>query len=331
MPSRHSHSSHSSHHSSHHTSRHSHSSHSSRSTSRTSRSHSYNPMLPDRARYNQPNGYPNAAGYLSTTHICRRHTYVYYDHDWEYEGQSYQKGYYDENGEYYPNVAFKNSDNSYNIYLKCAYCGSQYTLKWTEGELPKCESCGAIMDVADVPRDEIYNGPDMVAGLGKNPASIKYVIWLMISIIFFIQLIASVWIRSISSYDKMDSYTNTTVNNTSIWGATVYLKEIEPGRYTICDSDDDWDKYMYWDSSEDSYYDYTTGSYAWYNTKVSPNLWQYWFDDISGDYESAGYGWMEFEGDTWYIETSYNSWDKVPESYDTSDLWHIDNEFDYNN
>lgn len=132
-------------------------------------------------------------------------------------------------------------------------------------------------------------------------------------------------------YEQTDSNTASaeTTNDWDIWGAVVYLKELGDGRYTISDALD-YDKYMCWDSSADSYYDYTTGSYAWYNTDVSPNLWQYWFDGISTDYESSGYGWMECEGGTWYMETADGEWTDVTELYDTSGLWHIDNEFDYN-
>ena len=44
--------------------------------------------------------------------------------------------------------------------------------------------------------------------------------------------------------------------------------------------------------------------------------------NVKGDY----YGWMECEGTIWYIEVS----DTECEEYvgDTSDLWHIQNEFE---
>lgn len=330
MPSRHSHSSHSSR-SSHHSSHHSHSSHSSRSSSRSHHSNSSRRSVPDRPRYNQPKGFSNFSGHRPTTHVCKKHTYDYYDCDWQYEGVLYHKGYYDENGEYYPSMAFKNADGSYNVYLKCDFCGSQSIMKWREGVIPKCESCGAQLNVLDIPHDEYINDSSALRSGVKGIASVLkwfFIIYFGIFALAFIIIMFNA-VSVIRNVDTSYEYDYSEESNVDIWGATIYLKEIEPGRYIICDSADEWDKYMYWDSSEDSYYDYTTGSYAWYNTEVSPNLWQYWFDGISTDYESAGYGWMEYEGGTWYIEVDYGSWIEVPDRYDVSDLWHIDNEFDY--
>ena len=70
-------------------------------------------------------------------------------------------------------------------------------------------------------------------------------------------------------------------------------------------------------------FDYDSNCYLWYNTDVSPNLWQYWYDDIAGD---EYYGWMECEGEDWYIEVSDTEWEKY--DGDTSQLWHIENSFD---
>lgn len=69
--------------------------------------------------------------------------------------------------------------------------------------------------------------------------------------------------------------------------------------------------------------DEESNCYLWYNTDVSPNLWQYWYDDIAGD---NYYGWMECEGADWYIEVSDTEWEKF--DGDTSGLWHIENPFD---
>ena len=85
---------------------------------------------------------------------------------------------------------------------------------------------------------------------------------------------------------------------------------------------DSYDKQIRWSPSDDSYYDSASGLYLWYNTDVSPNLWQYWYEPISGDY--GDYGWMEYEDGYWYIEVGEASWMEVPEEYDTSVLWHIE-------
>ena len=79
---------------------------------------------------------------------------------------------------------------------------------------------------------------------------------------------------------------------------------------------------MRWSSGDDSYYDSASGLYLWYNTDLSPNLWQYWYEPISGDY--GDYGWMEYENGVWYIEAEQAQWLPVPASYDTAPLWHID-------
>lgn len=334
MPSGHSHSSHSSS-SSSHSSSHSHSS-SSHSSSRSSgsyhsgRSHSsystYSSSMPQRSRSNQPQGFYTACGHRPSTHICRKHTYEYYDRDWEYEGKVYRCGYYDEEGNYYSDMAFKNNDGSITACVKCEYCGTQTVVKWKQGTNLKCSSCGAQLNVQNLSADEYVSGAP-----GQHTRSLVKTIWKVFTlqfVIYFVGMIAVALIFIIAPIGAKRK-AQKTQTDVDIWGATVYLKEVEQGRYAICSSSDEYDKYMYWDSSQDSYYDYTTGSYVWYNTDVSPNLWQYWYDGISTDYEAAGYGWMEYEGGIWYIEVADSDWEELPTQYDTSDLWHIDNEFDY--
>jgi hypothetical protein len=116
-----------------------------------------------------------------------------------------------------------------------------------------------------------------------------------------------------------------TVSDTDIFGQTICVK-CNGDEYSIVNSDDDFDKKLYWDYGYDSYYDKETDCYVWYNTDVSPNLWQYWYEGISSDY--GDYGWMEYENGKWYIETSNNNWEELDvQKYDTSRLWHFESSY----
>lgn len=106
-----------------------------------------------------------------------------------------------------------------------------------------------------------------------------------------------------------------------LFGSVISLEEVNPGSFRISE-DGTSDKTLTWNEDEQSYYDDSTGQWAWFNTEVEPNLWQYWYEPISGNYE--GYGWMEYEVGYWYIEVGEASWMEVPEEYDTSVLWHIE-------
>ena len=105
-----------------------------------------------------------------------------------------------------------------------------------------------------------------------------------------------------------------------LFGREIHLTERVPGVWRITDSGGS--KTLVWDDGEESYHDEASDLWLWYNTDVEPPLWQYWYEPISGDYGS--YGWMEYENETWYIETSQGRWIEVPEKYDTSSLWHIE-------
>jgi hypothetical protein len=79
-----------------------------------------------------------------------------------------------------------------------------------------------------------------------------------------------------------------------------------------------------WMPEDYAYYDPDTDCYFFYNDYVEPPIWQYWYDGISSDY--PGYGNMEFDTveDCWYIETREGYWEVLPETYDTSSLWHME-------
>ncbi len=90
----------------------------------------------------------------------RRHQYIYYPIAWvdSLSGQTYLPGYYDENGNHYGNVAFKEGDKYKNVICKCDYCDSQITMDMTEKQSQEleCPNCGAPMKVLST-LDEMEN------------------------------------------------------------------------------------------------------------------------------------------------------------------------------
>ena len=165
-----------------------------------------------------------------------------------------------------------------------------------------------------------------IGTVGIASASI-YVIAIIIFINVFFRVAFSSIVQSDYSSTQDDDVSALQVleteTNLEIYGDEIYLDEISHGIYRICTEQDEYEKHITWDYGAESYYDYESDCYLWYNTDVSPNLWQYWYDDIAGD---NYYGWMECEGDDWYIEVSDTEWERY--EGDTSWLWHIENSFD---
>lgn len=320
--------------------RHSSSSHSSSSQRRSS-------VSSQRVRYNQPTGVPAHIISKAICMNCRNHTYVYYSEPWvdNNKGITYQKGYYDETGKYYDadDIVFKNQDGSYTAHFVCEYCGSEADLAWKEGVYPTCSSCGAQMNkeltyVDDIIQVESYQSTQRAQETsGKTAGIIKKILIGYIVAIFAIVILGNIF-AAISLWHSFDAFDDVTgvsyvtdsdaeeyheVSNIDIYGTDIYLDEVGDNTYVICDETDDYEKHLTWDYGADSYYDYDSECYLWYNTDVSPNLWQYWYEEIAG---SDYYGWMECEGSSWYIEVSDTEWEEY--TGDTSKLWHIQNAFD---
>jgi len=289
-----------------------------------------------RARSNQPSRVPTHIRSKAVFMQCRNHDYIFYNEAWtdENTGVFYQKGYYDENGKYYDadSIAFKKPDGSYEAHYLCDFCGTELEANWKEGFYPTCKNCGAEMNKTPVYIDEIVH---IGADSGQRNASANLVKVLLLVVLFSMivpvvatVLIAFIMIKSTNideNYDRNYYETSQTVQveetetNLQIYGDEIYLDEVSPNTYRICTQQDDYEKYITWDYGAQSYYDYDSDCYLWYNTDVSPNLWQYWYEDIAG---SNYYGWMECEGDDWYIEVSDTQWEKY--QGDTSELWHIE-------
>lgn len=285
----------------------------------------------ERERVNQPDGYEPRKHYgvAPSTHYCLRHNYLYYPYAWtdEATGKSYEKGYYDEEGRYYEDVSFRSNGEYQNVLCKCEYCGTTTKLNWREGGALICSQCGGSMQIVsaldEYTQDPLYEKTrryaDYVdyADLGKlkKRAVIRRVL-LYCGILALAALVLFFVFRKKSGRDPAQ-----TVSNVEIFGRTVYLTRTEPGVYRIT-QDGTGDKKMTWDYGEDCYYERESDLYLWYNTDVTPNLWQYWYEPISGDY--GDYGWMEYEPTGWYIEADAGEWIAVPPRYDLSPLWHLE-------
>ena len=301
----------------------------------------------DRKRTNQPQGYLAGAHHNAApvTHFCRRHNYLYYPYSWtdEATGSEYEQGYYDEDGQYYKDVVFMEDGKYKNVVCQCEYCDSITKLDWTEGGALICPQCGGSMKILST-LDEYTQDPQYAearrqagyvdyadrngsAGRRTSAASAngrsvgtRIVAWAILALvllsgIFFVYRA----IRNHANANQGGSGQNLT--NPERFGKTLYLRRDISGGYVISNSSD-YEKKLVWDSTVESYYDDESGFWLWYNTDVKPALWQYWYEPISGHYGS--YGWMEYENETWYIETSQGRWIEVPEKYDTSPLWHIE-------
>ena len=314
------------------------------SSSRSTSSVSYG-----RVRRNQPTGIPSYLRQKSVLMRCKNHDYMYYNEAWtdEKTGVSYRKGYYDENGTYYDadSIVFKKPDGSYEAHYVCDYCGTELEANWKEGFYPTCQNCGAEMNKTPVYIDEIVNIGTGTVSYGDSGETVKnnsnrlltrllvnLSMPIVIMIVMFIMM-AKINGETSSEFERLIFTESTPVEeydpveetetNLEIYGTDIYLDEILPDIYRICDEEEDYEKHLTWDYGARSYYDYDSDCYLWYNTDVSPNLWQYWYDDIAGD---NYYGWMECEGEDWYIEVSDTDWELY--EGDTDGLWHIENSFD---
>ena len=239
-----------------------------------------------------------------------RHDYQYYPSGWRDEstGTQYEAGYYDENGQYYKNVAVKNGNN-YETLLECEYCGTQIKLKWQEGAIPSCPNCGAqLTNVADnaVVEDSLQ---DQIVSSGYRRSSgsgcVKPII-IALSCFFLLPTLMFACMRKLMVNER---------NN-----ATEYVQEEVSGDSIYIDV---LGRECYWDDEYECYYDEETDCYFVYADEVNPPEWQYWYEGISSDY--GDYGWMSYHYDErlWYIETSSGNWEVLPDRYDTSDLWHV--------
>ena len=278
--------------------------------------YNYNTYIQPRRRYNQPIGYYPSWTWLfwptrrPRTYYCRNHTYVFYPQSWtDNTGRTYESGYYDEEGRYYKDLALKNYDSLHEVICQCNDCGYVINRNLDEEDLTTCPKCSGNMEII-TNVDEFIQEEE-----NKNKSSFwKKVLIFFLGIILPIGLIATLY-RAISV-----NY-NTNNNNTGIVNvvnsSTITLKKESSNAYSISSSYKD--KTIKYDSREQLYHDEESDMWLWYNQNY--DVWQYWYEPISGNY--GNYGWMEHDSDGWWIEASYNNWIKLPSNYDQSKLWYI--------
>ena len=301
---------------------------------------------------NQPGGFVAATHTRPTYYYGRRHSYAYYPMDWvdAETGTSYQKGYYDENGQRYDSVTFEEGGRYRNVVCHCPYCGQDSILDLSASDVEahslKCPSCGGPMEIVSeldailgeaepAGNTHVYNSEESLKS--AFPAKKKKRTWPMVAIVLVaLGVLRNAGDRIQQSISQPDSgqiqqvvsqpdsgqiQQISVVENPGITGDAVYLELQTDGSYHVVNDVIRADKILYYDRDADSYFDEYTQCWLWYNTDVEPALWQYWYEGISSDF--GDWGWMEHDDTGWYIEESEGNWIPVPERYDTSGLWYI--------
>ena len=285
-------------------SRHSSSSHSSRSFS----------PPPSRPRVNQPTGYKPTGSSQRPRHVYgRRHDYVYYPTPWvdSSTGTSYEKGYYDENGNRYDDVAFSQDGVYKNVLCHCPYCGQDAVMDLSASDVGvkqlQCPGCGGPLEIRSMLDDAVQgSAPSGSVTRQDAPKKKRGCAILLYALLAFVILSA---LTVFSSLRQLNT-------------RSLQLVSTGYNSYRVADSDESPDLTLSWDKESESYYDPDSECWVWYNTDVTPNVWQYWVEGISSDY--GDYGWMEHDADGWFIEADQGVWIEVPAWYDTSGLWYLD-------
>ena len=320
-------------------SRHSGSSHYSSIGTRAAQSSSYREPVIQRERRNQPTGYQPSEHYdvQPIPYYGKRHNYLYYPLSWtdQATGQSFKRGYYDEDGAYYENVVFRRDGQYKDVVCRCEYCDTVTKIDWTDGGPLICPQCGGAMTMVSAVDEQIgdafhpdptQRASDSGNSRGGSFRQLFFTVFGLIAVIALVALGGFFLIRhTVNKVLEPDVGSLVSVpSNPEIFGSVIRLNEAGPGVYEIVDQRvSDPDRVLRWDSAEQSYHDPVSDLWAWYNNEVSPALWQYWYEPISADY--GDYGWMEFgEDGQWYIEVRQGEWIALPERYDVSPLWHIE-------
>ncbi|MBR0353210.1 MAG: hypothetical protein IJH53_08395 [Oscillospiraceae bacterium] len=290
---------------------------------------------PRKPRVNQPSGFRPVGGRGALWMIGRRHDYVYYPFAWTdtSTGRHYEKGYYDESGKRYENVAFEKDGKYENVLCHCPYCDQDTVLTLDAANVShslQCPHCNGPMELK-TQLDE-YSGmqnassAEPVYRTAEAPKKKRHIGLIIIGVLAGLGILGNIVEDKTPTvtYDPPEqgyviNYDDN--SNVALFGETVYLKRTEEGEYAITNDSGAADKVMQWSNYDDSYYDPDSDCWIWCNTDMSPRVWQYWYEGISSDF--GDYGWMEHEDTGWYIEESEGRWIELPDSYDTSGLWYI--------
>ena len=284
-----------------------------------------------------------------TYYYGRRHDYVYYPEAWtdSESGTYYEKGYYDENGNHYDSVSFQKKGKYENVVCQCPYCGTEtvMTLDNRTGTTQslQCPGCGAPMEVKSE-LDELLDTPAENTHVYDSEASLNTAFVqpkkkkgqrLLIALAIAGFLIISSAVKNViyrpayqqtignsptyqMSTEPEDSSSSESL---SLSQQMVFLEKQSDGSYHVVTDPILADRILTYDQDSDSFYDEASDCWLWYNTDVSPAIWQYWYEGISSDY--GDYGWMEHDSEGWWIETTEGNWIPLPAVYNSKNLWYI--------
>lgn len=294
---------------------------------------------PSRPRVNQPTGFRGTGSRGPSYYYGRTHEYVFFPIGWtdEMTGRSYERGYYDENGQHYDTVVFENNGRYENVVCHCPYCDQETIMNPSASEISarklQCPNCGGSMEIRSA-LDAYQTVPQgfETASRGFGSAAARsggrknlLLRVIVILVVFFTAMTAfgSYLLKKEGSQPQEFRITEpdpAAAQDEESFGDLINLAEADDNAYII--TDEISEKQLVWDADMESYYDLDTDCWLWYNTDVEPPLWQYWYEGISSDF--GDYGWMEHDDDGWFIEESAGNWIALPEEYDTGDLWYIE-------
>ena len=269
-----------------------------------------------------------------------RHSYAYYPTSWTDRdtGVSYDKGYYDENGQRYDHVSFEENGRYKNVLCHCPYCDQETLLDLSADDAAarylKCPHCGGPMELRSE-LDAIVRGAPGNTHVYRSEESLKNAfpkkkkknrLWLIVAVLILLSGLGKrIGEKRAENNPPLPGtqlqQIETAQNATPQYGSNVFLERQEDGAYHVVTDVLRANKILYFDRDADSYYDEGSDCWLWYNTDVEQPLWQYWYEGISSDY--GDYGWMEHGPDGWFIEEANGKWVPVPEKYDTAGLWWI--------
>ncbi len=258
----------------------------------------------------------------------------------ESSGTSYESGYYDENGRHYDAVSFEKNGTYENVVYKCEYCGQDAVVNLSADDAVaksvNCPNCGAPMSIRSELDEAVeanvyepaentheYQSEESLKAFRESSEkrkkrSVGKTILVVLVVLLGIGRIYGHMQAKKEPEPTASVYTQQLITSAD----SVALVYKGDHVYATASNADGADKTLVWDAEADSYYDADSECWLWYNTDVSPEIWQYWYEGISSDY--GDYGWMEHDADGWWIEASYDNWIQLPEQYDASDLWYID-------
>ncbi len=295
-------------------------------------------MTPTRNRVNQPTGYTGTGNASQRPHYVygRTHDYIYYPIAWTdaSTGTRYEKGYYDENGSHYDDVAFNRNGQYENVVCHCPYCDQDTVLNLKAQEIQamqlECPSCGGSLEIRSQLDEyvtgsgsrEMGNGSAGVTAGTAPSRSLKgclipLIVIAALTVMFTsMSLLSDCTSRILRQFSGIQSTSVTTDRED-----TLSLIRTSDIGYRIAAEGESAEKTLVWDESADSYYDAESECWVWYNQEVDPPVWQYWYEGISSDF--GEYGWMEHDSDGWFVEESAGNWIELPDRYDTSGLWYF--------